>query len=288
MSITLTQIETALQPYHVDMLQFTCDLIAIASENPSSNHYPTCVERLCQELDKLQLDYQRFDAPNEEGEPCRNLLSFVGDPNPGQPTVYFHGHYDVVPAQHPTQFSPLLVQGYLDGRGAADMKAGLAGMIYAAFLLRELDVPLKGRVGLCLVADEETGGQGGSRYLDKIGILGQDGIAMLTMKPTSGVIWNANRGAVTLNDTLRGKAAHVGLQHQGLNAFERMLKVASALQALKDEVESRQTQYHIHPPEAAYSILMLGGQVRGGSNFNVVPEICSFTVERRFNPEEDV
>ena len=111
---------------------------------------------------------------------------------------------------------------------------------------------------------------------------------MLTPEPTSGVIWNANRGAITLQVTVKGKSAHVGLQHQGINAFERMLRVATALQDLKAEVEKRKTGFHIVPEAAAHSILMLGGRVEGGTNFNVVPDACTFTVERRFNPEEDL
>ncbi len=168
------------------------------------------------------------------------------------------------------------------------MKAGLAAMIYATYLLKELKIPLAGRIGLCLVADEETGGQGGSRYLEQLGLLGQRAVAMLTPEPTSGVIWNANRGAVTLQITVKGKPAHVGLQYQGINAFERMLQVATALQALKAEVEQHTTGYRIMPEAAAHSILMLGGRVEGGTNFNVVPEACLFTLERRFNPEEDL
>jgi acetylornithine deacetylase/succinyl-diaminopimelate desuccinylase-like protein len=168
------------------------------------------------------------------------------------------------------------------------MKSGLAVMIYATYLLKALEVPLSGRIGLCIVADEETGGQGGSRYLEQMGLLGQDALAMLTPEPTSGVIWNANRGAITLQVTVKGKAAHVGLQHQGVNAFEQMLQVAGALTTLKAEVEKRQTRYRIVPQAAARSILMLGGRVEGGTNFNVVPESCTFTVERRFNPEEDL
>jgi acetylornithine deacetylase/succinyl-diaminopimelate desuccinylase-like protein len=111
---------------------------------------------------------------------------------------------------------------------------------------------------------------------------------MLTPEPTSGVVWNANRGALTLRVTARGKPAHVGLQHQGVNAFERMLRVAAALQTLKTEVERRRTRYRVTPEAAAHSILMLGGEVAGGTNFNIVPERCSFTLERRFNPEEDL
>jgi succinyl-diaminopimelate desuccinylase len=131
-------------------------------------------------------------------------------------------------------------------------------------------------VGLVFVPDEETAGPRGSRYLAGQGLLGENGIGMLTPEPTGGVVWNANRGAITLKITVKGKSAHVGRQHEGVNAFERMITVAQALQALKSEVES-----------SSRSILMLGGRTEGGANFNVVPEYCSFTVDRRINPEED-
>jgi succinyl-diaminopimelate desuccinylase len=275
----------ALDAHKEAILAFSRDLIRIASENPPGNHYRECVDRIGAELDRLGLAYQVVEASGDPERPRSNLLSFYGD---GQRTLYFHGHYDVVPAQSREQFTPRVEKGRLYGRGSSDMKAALATMIYATYLLKALQVPLQGRVGLCIVADEETGGQGGSRYLDQIGMLGQNAIAMITPEPTSGVIWNANRGAITLRITVKGKAAHVGLQHQGINAFEQMLQVASALQTLKTEVEKRRTSYRVVPESAAHSILMLGGRVEGGTNFNVVPEACAFTVERRFNPEEDL
>ncbi|GAB1409589.1 M20 family metallopeptidase [Desulfovibrionales bacterium] len=278
-------LDQALEQHKSALLTFVQDLIAIATENPPGTHYQDCVARITQELDRLGLAYQVVETPGYAEHPRYSIVSFHGT---GQPTLYFHGHYDVVPAQREDQFFPRIEHGRLYGRGAADMKSGLAAMIYAAFLLKELRVPLQGRIGLCIVPDEETGGQGGSRYLEETGLLGADALAMLMPEPTGGVIWNANRGALTLRITVHGKPAHVGLQHQGINAFEHMLTVASALQTVKAEVEQRTTTHSIEPQEAAASILMLGGRVEGGTNFNVVPEHCSFTVERRFNPEEDL
>jgi succinyl-diaminopimelate desuccinylase len=280
--LALTQ---ALDARKDDILAFATDLVSIASENPPGNHYRECAERIRAELDRLGLVYQVLEAPGFPERPRYNFLSFHGG---GQRTLYFHGHYDVVPAQSRAQFTPRIENGRLVGRGSADMKAAVAGMIYAAALLKACAIPLNGRLGLCIVADEETGGRGGSRYLDEVGLLGKDAVGMLTPEPTSGVVWHANRGAITLRITVKGKYAHVGLQHEGINAFERMLDVARALQALKAEVEERRTAYRIVPEEAARSILMLGGRVEGGTNFNVVPDACSFTVERRFNPEEDL
>jgi succinyl-diaminopimelate desuccinylase len=102
------------------------------------------------------------------------------------------------------------------------------------------------------------------------------------------VIWNASRGAISLRVTVKGKPAHVCVHYQGLNAFERMLVVANALLELKTEVESRRTDFEVESEAARYSILLMGGRCEGGTNFNVVPDGCSFTVDRRINPEEDL
>ena len=67
-----------------------------------------------------------------------------------------------------------------------------------------------------------------------------------------------------------------------------MLSVANRIFELKKEVELRTTGYHIQPDPARRSILMMGGRSEGGSNFNLVPERFSFTVDRRINPEEDL
>jgi succinyl-diaminopimelate desuccinylase len=275
----------ALEDHGEGILALAGDLIRIPSENPPGDHYRECAERIRSELDRLDLPCQVVEVPGFPERPRYNLLAFHGE---GRRTLYFHGHYDVVPAQRRDQFVPRTENGRLIGRGSADMKAAVAGMIHAAAAVKECGIPLRGRIGLCIVADEETGGQGGSRYLDEIGLLGKDAIAMLTPEPTGGAVWNANRGAITLRVTVKGKSAHVGLQHQGVNAFEQMLEAARALQSLKAEVEARRTGYRIVPEGAAHSILMLGGRVEGGTNFNVVPSSCSFTVERRFNPEEDL
>lgn len=81
--------------------------------------------------------------------------------------------------------------------------------------LQRVRVPLAGRVALVFVPDEETGGQRGSGFLAATKRLGTNGIGMLTPEPTSGAIWNANRGAVTVRVTVHGREAHVGVLHQG-------------------------------------------------------------------------
>ena len=168
------------------------------------------------------------------------------------------------------------------------MKGGIVAMLYAILALRECCDDLGGRIELTLVPNEETGGAGGSAWLAAQGRLGRGGIGMLLAEPTSGVVWNANRGAISMRVRVLGKSAHVGLQHQGENAFERMVRVVERLQELKKEVEQRATRFNIGAEQARQSILMLGGQSGGGAKFNVVPEECWFTIDRRINPEENL
>jgi len=258
------------------MVNFARELIAIPTENPPGNGYIAAQQAILRRLRTLG-----FQDVRSAGD-C--VMAFVGA---GKPIIYFSGHYDVVPAQAPAQFEPQIKGTNLFGRGSADMKAGLAAMTYAAVALRDSSTLLNGRIGLVFVPDEETAGPRGSRYLEAQGLLGEDAVAMLTPEPTGGVIWNANRGAISLQVTVRGKTAHVGRQVEGINAFERMLAVAGAVTELKREVELRTTSYCIAPDALRRSILMLGGQCVSGTGFNVVPDSCSFTIDRRINPEED-
>jgi succinyl-diaminopimelate desuccinylase len=274
---------------------FTAALVAIPTENPPGRYYRGCARLLAEKLRELGLPAETLRVPprragregREDGqrEARYCVLSSLGR---GLRTLYFHGHYDVVPASSPNQFHPIVKNGVLAGRGSADMKSGLAAMIYAMAVLKELGVPLDGRIGLVLVPDEETGGAGGSRFLAESGRLGRNGIGMFTPEPTSGVIWNACRGAISMRVTVRGRPAHVGLHYRGVNAFEQAIEVAQGFAAMRRSVAARQTRFPIAPAPARRSVLLLGGQVAGGTNFNAVPGDCSFTVDRRINPEESL
>ena len=219
-----------------DMAALTERLVRVPTENPPGRHYRECVDLLATAISALGFEPRLVEIPPPPGDGERRyaLLASHGG---GSRTLYFHGHYDVVPASTEGQFAPYVVDGSLFGRGSSDMKSGLAAMLYAVHAIQACGIELDGRIGLALVPDEETGGALGSRHLADRGLLGIDGIGMLTPEPTSGVVWSANRGALSLQVTVRGRPAHVGLQHQGINAFERMMTVAGMLAEVKAEVE---------------------------------------------------
>jgi succinyl-diaminopimelate desuccinylase len=281
---TATGVRARIAAGRADLIAATSRLVEIATENPPARAYPECVAALVDLVEDAGLAAEVVDVTAPDGSPRSVVRSFVGT----GPTLWFHGHYDVVPGQDPGQFAPEVRDGMLFGRGSADMKGGLAAMILAAQAVRESGAALRGRLGLVFVPDEETGGAGGSAALVRAGLLGEDGIGMLSPEPTGGIAWNACRGAISLRVTVHGTSAHVGLSHSGVNAFTHMLDVASALRDLATEVGERCTTYAIEPAAARGSILLLGGQAESGANFNVVPGRCSFTVDRRLNPEEDL
>lgn len=288
------QLRKAITSYEAEMAEFTKRLIEIPTENPPGTAYRACVDLIAGKLAEIGLECTLVEvaadrpgaAPGDgAGDPGHCLLSSYGA---GEDVLYFHGHYDVVPASSREQFQAQVRKGNLFGRGSSDMKSGLAAMIGAVKAIKSCGIELRGKIGLTIVPDEETGGWRGSRYLEEAGLLGANGIGMLTPEPTGGVVWNANRGAISLRVTVKGKPAHVGLHYQGVNAFEQMLTVADALSDLKWEVMGRHTRFNITPEAARASILMMGGQCAGGTNFNLVPAECTFTVDRRINPEEDL
>jgi len=262
--------------YENEILEFAERLVSIPTENPPGSGYARCADAIVDKLNEIGLGSSRHGD-------C--ILAYHGT---GQRILYLHGHYDTVPASSRDQFDPYVKAGKLFGRGSSDMKGGLASMIYALKAVKECGIKLEGKICLTIVPDEETGGSRGSRYLLNRKLLGRDGIGMLMPEPTSGIVWCANRGAISLRIVVKGKSAHVGLQHQGINAFERMMKVASAFLKLKKSVERTTTKFKIEPEAARHSILLLGGLVKGGTNFNAVPAECSFTLDRRINPEEDL
>jgi succinyl-diaminopimelate desuccinylase len=241
-------------------------LVRVPTENPPGRELDRCAEVLGDSLDRLGF------LP-EQIEPPAIVRGTVGD---GDELVYYHGHFDVVPAQSALQFEPRRRDGMIVGRGTADMKGGLVSMLYGAAAARELGLLDGRRIVFHLVGDEETGSTAGSGHLRDAGLIDPAAMAMLTAEPTGGVIWHAARGAITLRVTTAGREAHVGYVDEGVNAFEHMIRVAEPLTRLSHELLERG------------SMLLVGGQAGAGASFNVVPGSAWFSVDRRFNPDEDL
>jgi succinyl-diaminopimelate desuccinylase len=151
----------------------------------------------------------------DTGDERSHRKAILGSVGESGRLLYLHGHYDVVPAVGREQFEPRVVDGRLIGRGASDMKGGLAAIVYAARAAAEGGA----RVGLVIVPDEETGSRLGSERQAELGRLDTNAVGAIVAEPTWGTIWHGCRGAFTVRVTVAGKAAHVGLHYDGVNAF---------------------------------------------------------------------
>jgi succinyl-diaminopimelate desuccinylase len=199
------------------------------------------------------------------------LAATVGPVN--APTIVLHGHLDVVPAR-PEQFSPRLDGDRLFGRGAYDMKGGLAAMMLAVHDLASQEGV---RVHFVCVADEESEEleQRGSDYLVEQGYLGDFAI---TGEPTDMHIGIQAKGVLAMRIEVTGTAAHGSTPWIGDNAVLKAIDVFRQIEILPFARES--SDLFDRP-----SINL--GRIVGGDALNKVPDLCAIDVDVRYLPGQD-
>lgn len=290
----MTKIREYIDDLKGEIVEFTGNLIRIPTLNPPGENYEACIRFLGETLSKMGIDWKEVRVPEErlhdlapkgEGLPRPSIVGRFGE---GERELHFHGHYDVVPPVTADQLRPHLSDGRLYGRGATDMKGGLAVILFALQVLKECGVGLEGTISFSLTPDEETGGGAGLKYLLDEGYINRNILGVIDPEPSSGDIINGSRGALSFDVIVKGRASHVMTQHLGLNAFEQMVETANAFVDLKKRVEGRRTRSRVKPSGSDRSVLLLGGICGGGTNFNIVPDRAFFSVDRRFNPEENL
>ncbi|PZS19893.1 MAG: hypothetical protein DLM57_02960 [Pseudonocardiales bacterium] len=269
------------------MADLVIRLVACETENPPGRGLAECAEVLREEMDRLGLSASRSLRSNRPAR-SRTRGSCAAPSVTGNKLVYFHGHFDVVPVQDRAQFTAQRRDGAIIGRGTADMKGGIVSMLYGAAAATELGLLGDGRIVIHLVCDEETGSAVGSGYLRDHDLIDPAALAMMTAEQSGEAIWNAAKGALSMRVDVHGRPIHVGQAFKGVNSFLHMLKVAAPLEAYAKRMSDRHTAYPVGEGEAPGTMVVIGGQSGGGSNFNVVPARTSFTIDGRFNPEENI
>ena len=202
----------------------------------------------------------------------RPVLAATVGPQTG-PIIVLHGHLDVVPA-HAEQFTPRIEGDRLFGRGAYDMKGGLAAMMCA---LHELGGQDAVRVHFVCVSDEESEDieQRGSDYLVEQGYTGDFAI---TGEPTNMHIGIQAKGVLAMRIEVEGKAAHGSTPWIGDNAVLKALDVFRQIESLPFTRES--SDLFDRP-----SINL--GRIVGGDALNKVPDLCAIDVDIRYLPGQD-
>jgi acetylornithine deacetylase len=186
-------------------------------------------------------------------------LGFAGRPqlvarfagSGGGRSLMFNGHIDAVPVEPRAlwtsdPFRAEVRDGNLHGRGACDMKGGVAAMVLAAEVLAAAGVQLAGDLLVCTVTDEESSGAGGIAAVAH-GVRADAGIVT---EPTSFEVWVACRGTVLPTFVLEGRAAHAELAQPhwraggAVNAIEKAGLLLGAVRALRDEWRTHPDHRH--------------------------------------------
>jgi succinyl-diaminopimelate desuccinylase len=191
----------------------------------------------------------------------------------GAPTLVFHGHLDIVPG-HPEQFSPRIEGDRLYGRGAYDMKGGLAAMMCA---LHDLSSQSDVRVRLVIVPDEESEDIE-RRSSDDLVRRGYVGDFAITGEPTNLHIGVQAKGVLAARIHVRGRAAHGSTPWLGDNAIVKAVDVFRRIESMPF---SRESSEMFDRP----SINL--GRIVGGDAPNKVPDACVMDVDIRYLPNQD-
>jgi succinyl-diaminopimelate desuccinylase len=191
----------------------------------------------------------------------------------GAPTVVLHGHLDVVPGL-PGQFEPRIEGDRLYGRGAYDMKGGLAAMLVVTAAMSAQD---RVRVRLGIVGDEESEEEAerGSDHLVDSGFIGDFAI---TGEPTDLHIGIEAKGVLALRLEVEGTAAHGATPWLGDNAVLNAIDVFRSIESLP---------FARHSSELFDRPSINLGRIWGGDALNKVPDRCVIDVDIRYLPEQD-
>jgi succinyl-diaminopimelate desuccinylase len=257
----------------VDAVELTRTLIAFDSRNPPGD------ERACAGHLAALLGDHGFEVEIHDFAPKRSsVVARRGDPEAGPP-LCLTGHLDTVPlgvAEWSVDpFAGEIREGRLYGRGASDMKSGVAAIVAAACHLVD---GLEGNPGVTLVltAGEETGCEGAFDLAAR-GALGRAG-ALLVAEPTGNRPKIGHKGALWLKGLARGHTAHGSMPEHGDNALHKAARAVTKLVDFGFNVAP-----HPHLGRATLNV----GTLHGGLNVNSVPDAAELGVDIRTLPGMD-
>ncbi len=286
-----------------DLVDLTCRLVNIDTTVPPGRNYPKIAQLLAGELKDLGVTPSVGYIP--EATLKRRVSPEVGlrGPRPNVhatlkgekdgPRIVLNGHVDVVPAQtegwSSDPFKPVIRNGMIFGRGAADMKGSDAAMVYSLKALVETGARFNGSITPTFTTDEEVGGYTGVNYLIDKNVITRDVDYCLSMDSNIEAVNIASLGDTELLITVKGNAAHSGRGWIGTNAIEYAATLVERLKLLGREVAKRKSKI-LTEPIYGNSRLRPGlyvTMVKGGTKGNIIPDSCEVLVDRRFIPEEN-
>lgn len=282
-----------------EAVAFTTEMIRIPTVNPPGDHYEPCARLIGDRLERLGFSVEYFAA---EGRPEHTTshprVNVVGtrDGVRARPTIHLNGHFDVVPAGEGWTLDPfggLVRDGKIYGRGACDMKAGIAAAVFAAEAIHRAGVLVPGTIELSGTVDEESGGFAGVAWLAEHGRLSSTRTDYCIIPEPLNVdrVCIGHRGVYWFEVAARGHIAHGSMPFLGVSAIDG---IGHLLQVMREELlpalASRRTAVPVVPDGARQATLnvngIFGGQPVDGIQTPCVADVCRAVFDRRFLLEE--
>ncbi len=281
-----TLIELNIDKHRDQLIEYCTRLIN--HESVTGNEYDVQVEvkKIMEEIglitDFWEPDDQEMRAAklfSETGESFKNrpVVAGVLKGNNSGKSLLINGHVDVV-NEFPIDkwktdpFTAVIKDGKLYGRGASDMKSGVAMALFAVAMLKKLGNGVGGDITIVSVPGEENGGNGTVASLLR-GYNQAD--AAIFPEPTSNQIQPAHRGAAFWRIHIEGKASHGGTKYKGVSAVEKGIMIANKLMELEKwrdvNICKKHPMYQDYPLSAPVTL----GMFNGGQFTSGVPETCT-------------
>ncbi len=289
-----------------DLVALTQALIRLPTLNPPGDNYLEICEFLGTRLKDAGFDIEFVRAQDAVGDSDRyprwNIVARKEGAYPGD-CIHFNSHTDVVEVGRGWSFDPFggeLNDGKIYGRGACDMKGGLATSIIAAEAFLEICPNFSGAIEISGTADEESGGFGGVAYLAERGYFSPDRVQhVIIPEPLNkDRICLGHRGVWWAQIETFGEIAHGSMPFLGDCAVRHMGAVLAEMeQSLFPALAKKRTDMPVVPEGAKQSTLNInslhGGQSEPDPDYTglpsaCVPDRCRMVIDRRFLLEEDI
>ena len=286
--------------------ELTRDLIRIPTLNPPGRHYRDICEALAHRLRRRGYACEMIRAEGAPGDseryPRWNLVARREGAAPGE-CVHFNGHTDVVEVGHGWTTDPFggeIRDGRVYGRGACDMKGGIAAAVIAAEAFAETCPEFQGAIEISATADEETGGYGGVAYLAERGYFAPDRVQhVIIPEPLNkDRVCLGHRGVWWAEIETHGRIAHGSMPFLGDSAIRHMGVVLAEIEEhLLPALAARRTEMPVVPDGARASTLNInaihGGEPEAEPGFDGFPapnvaDRCRIVIDRRFLIEEEI
>ncbi|MBX3580865.1 MAG: acetylornithine deacetylase/succinyl-diaminopimelate desuccinylase family protein [Rhizobiaceae bacterium] len=286
-----------------EIASLTCDLIRFPTVNPPGDAYRPCAEYVARRLESSGFAVELIRAEGTPGDSDRypriNVVGRLNGASPGQ-TVHFNSHIDVVEPGHGWTIDPfagLIADGRVYGRGACDMKGGLAASIVAVEAFIEVYPDFPGAIEISGTVDEESGGFGGVAYLARKGYFSAPKVdhVIIPEPLNKDRICLGHRGVWWAEIETKGEIAHGSMPFLGDCAVRHM---GAVVRAFEDELfpalDRKQTRMPVVPEGARRSTLNINA-IHGGQTDDFtglpspnVPDSCRMVIDRRFLLEESL